>query len=81
MSCMNDHLLNIEEEILRFAVNILLIYNLMFHRIAAVCGDFYIGGRQFFSLSDLVAYYTSNDLLKRERLADPIPPPEPVNDK
>jgi Ras GTPase-activating protein 1 len=51
------------------------------YRIAAVCGDFYIGGRQFFSLSDLVAYYTSNDLLKRERLIEPVPPPEPVNDK
>lgn len=53
----------------------------LFIRIAAVCGDFYIGGRQFFSLSDLVAYYTSNDLLKREKLVEPIPPPEPVNDK
>uniref|UniRef100_A0A182J5D4 Uncharacterized protein n=1 Tax=Anopheles atroparvus TaxID=41427 RepID=A0A182J5D4_ANOAO len=51
-------------------------------RITAVCGDFYIGGRQFFSLSDLVGYYTScSDLLKRERLVQPVPPPEPVNDK
>lgn len=51
-------------------------------RITAVCGDFYIGGRQFCSLSDLVAYYTSSsDLLKRERLIVPIAPPEPVNDK
>ncbi|XP_055694825.1 ras GTPase-activating protein 1 [Lutzomyia longipalpis] len=51
-------------------------------RITAVCGDFYIGGRQFFSLSDLVGYYTScSDLLKRERLVIPVPPPEPVNDK
>ncbi|XP_058821414.1 ras GTPase-activating protein 1 isoform X2 [Topomyia yanbarensis] len=51
-------------------------------RITAVCGDFYIGGRQFFSLSDLVGYYTScSDLLKREKLLFPIPPPEPVNDK
>ena len=34
------------------------------------------------SLSDLVGYYTScSDLLKRERLITPIPPPEPVNDK
>lgn len=53
-----------------------------FNRITAVCGDFYIGGRQFFSLSDLVGYYTScSDLLKRERLLIPVPPPEPVNDK
>ena len=51
-------------------------------RITAVCGDFYIGGRQFFSLSDLVGYYTScSDLLKRERLVFPVAPPEPVNDK
>lgn len=40
------------------------------------------GGRQFNSLSDLVAYYTHcSDLLKRERLIYPTPPPEPVNDK
>lgn len=41
-----------------------------------------VGGRQFNSLSDLVAYYTHcSDLLKRERLIHPTPPPEPVNDK
>ncbi|XP_065220436.1 ras GTPase-activating protein 1-like [Planococcus citri] len=51
-------------------------------RITAVCGDFYIGGRQFDSLSDLIAYYTHrSDLLKRERLIYPVAPPEPVNDK
>lgn len=51
-------------------------------RITAVCGDFYIGGRQFDSLSDLVGYYTHcSDLLKRERLLLPVAPPEPVNDK
>ncbi|KAK9506674.1 hypothetical protein O3M35_008566 [Rhynocoris fuscipes] len=51
-------------------------------RITAVCGDFYIGGRQFYSLSDLISYYTNcSDLLKRERLVHPVPPPEPVNDK
>lgn len=47
-----------------------------------MCGDFYIGGRQFDSLSDLIGYYTHcSDLLKRERLVHPVPPPEPVNDK
>lgn len=47
-----------------------------------MCGDFYIGGRQFDSLSDLVGYYTAcSDLLKRERLILPVAPPEPVNDK
>ncbi|XP_011503859.1 PREDICTED: ras GTPase-activating protein 1 [Ceratosolen solmsi marchali] len=51
-------------------------------RITAVCGDYYIGGRQFSSLVDLVAYYSHcSDLLKRERLLYPTPPPEPVNDK
>lgn len=51
-------------------------------RITAVCGDFYIGGRQFDSLPDLIGYYTScSDLLKRERLMHPVAPPEPVNDK
>ncbi|KAK2709712.1 ras GTPase-activating protein 1-like isoform X2 [Artemia franciscana] len=51
-------------------------------RITAVCGDFYIGGRQFDSLSDLIAYYSYvADLLKREKLQYPVPPPEPVNDK
>ncbi|CAG7818083.1 unnamed protein product, partial [Allacma fusca] len=51
-------------------------------RITAVCGDFYIGGRQFDSLIDLIGYYTSvADLLKKERLIYPIAPPEPVNDK
>uniref|UniRef100_T1JFR2 Ras GTPase-activating protein 1 n=1 Tax=Strigamia maritima TaxID=126957 RepID=T1JFR2_STRMM len=49
-------------------------------RITAVCGDFYIGGRQFHSLADLIGYYTSwADLLKQERLQHPVPPPEPVN--
>lgn len=52
------------------------------NRITAVCGDFYIGGRQFDSLPDLIAYYTyRSDLLKRERLLHPVAPPEPVNDK
>ncbi|OXA62813.1 Ras GTPase-activating protein 1 [Folsomia candida] len=56
-------------------------------RITAVCGDFYIGGRQFDSLMDLIGFYTSSDLLKKERLFYPIPPSpncnilEPVNDK
>lgn len=51
-------------------------------RITAVCGDYYIGGRQFDSLNDLIGHYTAcSDLLKRERLVHPVPPPEPVNDK
>jgi len=51
-------------------------------RITAVCGDFYIGGRQFDSLQDLIGYYThKSDLLKVERLNQPVPPPEAVNDQ
>jgi Ras GTPase-activating protein 1 len=51
-------------------------------RITAMCGDYYIGGREFDSLSDLIGYYTSySDLLKGERLQFPVPPPEPVYDK
>ncbi|CAB4068451.1 RASA1 [Lepeophtheirus salmonis] len=51
-------------------------------RVTAVCGDFYIGGRQYDSLQDLIGYYMhKSDLLKGERLIHPVPPPEPVNDK
>lgn len=46
-------------------------------RITAICGDFYIGGRRFTSLKQLVGYYTAFvDLLKNERLVFPVPPPE-----
>ena len=46
-------------------------------RITAMCGDYYIGGREFDTLSDLIGYYTSwSDLLKGERLQHPVPPPE-----
>lgn len=48
-------------------------------RITAICGDYYCGGKQFGSLEELVGYYTAcSDLLKSERLANPVPPPEPV---
>ncbi|RWS24493.1 ras GTPase-activating protein 1-like protein, partial [Leptotrombidium deliense] len=51
-------------------------------RITAVCGDYYIGGRQFHSLQHLIGYYTSvADLLKSERLLYPVPPQQPVRDK
>jgi hypothetical protein len=53
---------------------------IMFSSVTAVCGDFYIGGRQFDSLQDLIGYYThKSDLLKHERLVVPVPPPEPVS--
>ncbi|XP_059172622.1 ras GTPase-activating protein 1-like [Physella acuta] len=49
-------------------------------RIIAMCGDYYIGGRQFESLSDLIGYYSSYScLLKNEQLRFPVPPAEPVD--
>ncbi|XP_053557451.1 ras GTPase-activating protein 1 [Bombina bombina] len=51
-------------------------------RIIAMCGDFYIGGRRFSSLSDLIGYYSHvSCLLKEERLLFPVAPPEPVEDR
>ena len=55
------------------------IYKMCFHfdRITAMCGDYYIGGREFDTLSELIGYYHSwSDLLKGERLQNPVPPPE-----
>lgn len=49
-------------------------------RITHVYGSYFIGGRQFDSLPDLINYYSSTcDLLTDERLLCPIPPPEPVS--
>ncbi|CAG2246074.1 RASA1 [Mytilus edulis] len=51
-------------------------------KISAYCGDYYIGGRRFDSLSLLIGYYTSvSYLLKEEQLKSPVEPPEPVDDK
>lgn len=48
-------------------------------RVTGVCGDYYIGGRQFCSLNDLIGYYTAwSCLLKDEHLKFPVSPPEPV---
>ncbi|KAI1296531.1 Ras GTPase-activating protein 1 [Halotydeus destructor] len=48
-------------------------------RITSVCGDYYIGGRKFGSLLQLVGFYTTySDLLKNEKLSHPVPPPQPV---
>jgi Ras GTPase-activating protein 1 len=50
-------------------------------KITCVCGTFFIGGRPFDSLSDVVAFYThASNLLTNERLTGPVKPPEPVND-
>ncbi|CAL8248803.1 unnamed protein product [Merluccius merluccius] len=51
-------------------------------RIIAMCGDYYIGGRRFSSLSDLIGYYSYvSCLLKEEKLLSPVAPPEPVEDR
>ncbi|CAB3990849.1 ras GTPase-activating 1-like [Paramuricea clavata] len=48
--------------------------------ITALFGDYYIGGRQFESLRDLIGYYTKYScLLKDEKLEHPVQPPEPVS--
>uniref|UniRef100_A0A8D2NN63 RAS p21 protein activator 1 n=1 Tax=Zosterops lateralis melanops TaxID=1220523 RepID=A0A8D2NN63_ZOSLA len=47
-----------------------------------MCGDYYIGGRRFASLSDLIGYYSHvSCLLKGEKLLFPVAPPEPVEDR
>jgi Ras GTPase-activating protein 1 len=55
-----------------------LSHNAINHfRITAVCGDYYIGGRQFQSLNDLVGYYMKvSSLLQDEQLQFPVAPPE-----
>lgn len=48
-------------------------------KINSVCGDYYIGGRQFSSLVDLIGYYTNcSCILENERLEVPVMPPMPV---
>ena len=48
--------------------------------ITALFGDYYIGGRQFESLRELIGYYTKcSCLLKDEKLEHPVQPPEPVS--
>lgn len=49
----------------------------LINRIIAMCGDYYIGGRRFASLSDLIGYYSHvSCLLKGEKLLFPVAPPE-----
>lgn len=53
------------------------LHLLSFDRIIAMCGDYYIGGRRFSSLSDLIGYYSYvSCLLKGEKLQSPVAPPE-----
>ncbi|XP_063051337.1 ras GTPase-activating protein 1 isoform X1 [Engraulis encrasicolus] len=66
-----------------FVLSFLSNTNVVNHfRIIAMCGDYYIGGRRFSSLSDLIGYYSYvSCLLKGEKLQSPVAPPEPVEDR
>lgn len=66
-----------------FVLSFLSQMNVVNHfRIIAMCGDYYIGGRRFSSLSDLIGYYSHvSCLLKGEKLLYPVAPPEPVEDR
>uniref|UniRef100_A0A8C9VJI1 RAS p21 protein activator 1 n=1 Tax=Scleropages formosus TaxID=113540 RepID=A0A8C9VJI1_SCLFO len=66
-----------------FVLSFLSISGAVNHfRIIAMCGDYYIGGRRFTSLSDLIGYYSYvSCLLKEEKLLFPVAPPEPVEDR
>ncbi|XP_030623344.1 ras GTPase-activating protein 1 [Chanos chanos] len=66
-----------------FVLSFLSMTSVVNHfRIIAMCGDYYIGGRRFSSLSDLIGYYSRvSCLLKGEKLKSPVPPPEPVEDR
>ncbi|CAH3132087.1 unnamed protein product [Porites lobata] len=65
-----------------FSISFLGKNGMSHFRITALCGDYYIGGRQFVSLNDLIGYYTVYScLLKDEHLKHPVPPPEPVGGK
>ncbi|RXN02481.1 ras GTPase-activating 1-like protein [Labeo rohita] len=61
-----------------FVLSFLSMTNTVSHfRIIAMCGDYYIGGRRFSSLSDLIGYYSyMSCLLKGEELISPVAPPE-----
>ncbi|XP_065516979.1 ras GTPase-activating protein 1 isoform X5 [Lathamus discolor] len=65
-----------------FVLSFLSKTNVNHFRIIAMCGDYYIGGRRFVSLSDLIGYYSHvSCLLKGEKLFFPVAPPEPVEDR
>ena len=46
-------------------------------KINSNCGDFYIGGRQFYSLNDLIGFYANcSCILENESLEVPVVPPK-----
>ena len=49
-------------------------------KINSNCGDYYIGGRQFFSLGDLIGFYANcSCILENESLEVPVVPPKVHN--
>lgn len=64
-----------------YVLSYLAVQGINHFKIAAICGEFFIGGRKFDSLSHLVGFYTScSDLLQNGRLLHPVVPSEPVKD-
>lgn len=60
-----------------YSLSFLGINGFSHFRITSILGHYYIGGRQFASLSNLIGYYTSESrLLENEYLAHPVPPLE-----
>ncbi|CAI8014996.1 Ras GTPase-activating protein 1, partial [Geodia barretti] len=48
-------------------------------KINSNCGDYFIGGRQFMSLSELIGFYSNcSCILENESLELPVVPPKPV---
>lgn len=47
-------------------------------KITRVYGSYYIGGRKFESLDELIDFHRQVDLLTEEQLVHPVSPPEPV---
>ncbi len=46
-------------------------------KINSNCGDYYIGGRQFYSLNDLIGFYANcSCILENESLEVPVVPPK-----
>ena len=46
-------------------------------KINSNCGNYYIGGRQFYSLSDLIGFYANcSHILENESLTVPVVPPK-----
>uniref|UniRef100_A0A672P121 Ras GTPase-activating protein 1 n=1 Tax=Sinocyclocheilus grahami TaxID=75366 RepID=A0A672P121_SINGR len=60
-----------------FVLSFLSVTNVVNHfRIIAMCGDYYIGGRRFSSLSDLIGYYSyvQSELLTLQLIMHPCAP-------